>query len=398
MDVRPYEPLATGRTESLFAPDVERCRPHLRERLEGRRVAVIGAAGSIGSAVVQGLLEHGPESLVLFDLNENELAETIRDLRSGAGLRLPADLAALPIGLGSAELRRYFAEAAAFDYVLNLCALKHVRSEKDVYSLMRMVDTNVLFVDEFLRDLPRPCGRFFSVSSDKAVNPANLMGATKMVMEKVLLLRSGRQPFATARFANVAFSRGSLPHAFLLRVEKRQPLAGPLDVRRYFISHEEAGQLCLLACVLGDNGDVFFPKLENLAEKSLPEIAAATLRRLGYEPFECGSESEARARVEELASRRLWPCYFAPSDTTGEKPAEEFHGEDDAVALDRFRTIGVVRQSAADVDAETVERFLAFARDARQRWVAKEDYVRELRRVIPTLHHVELGRSLDAKI
>jgi nucleoside-diphosphate-sugar epimerase len=398
VDVRTFEPLATGRTGSLFAPDLERCRPQLRERLEARRVAVIGAAGSIGSAVVRALLEHAPGALVLFDLDENELVETIRDLRSSAGLALPGELAALPIGLGSAELRRYFAESEPFDYILNLSALKHVRSEKDVFSLMRMIDTNVLFVDGFVADLPRPCGRFFSVSSDKAVNPASLMGATKMVMEKVLLLRSGRQPFSTARFANVAFSRGSLPRGFLARVEKRQPLAAPLDVRRYFISHEEAGQLCLLACVLGGNGDVFFPKLASLIEKSLPEIAGATLRRLGYEPFECGSENEAKARVEELARRGLWPCYFAPSDTTGEKPLEEFHREGEAVDLDRFATIGVVRQSAADLDREAVERFLAFAREARERWVAKEDYVRELRRVVPTLRHVELGRSLDAKI
>jgi FlaA1/EpsC-like NDP-sugar epimerase len=277
--------------------------------------------------------------------------------------------------------------------------MKHVRSEKDVYCLMRMVDTNVLFLDDFLRELPQPAVNVFSVSSDKAVNPANLMGATKMVMEKVLLLRSQRQPFATARFANVAFSNGSLPFGFIMRMQKKQPLAGPGDVKRYFISHDEAGQLCVLSCVLGKNANVFFPKLANLPERTFSEIAANTLKAFGYEPYECSSEDEARSRIDELLPKKKWPCYFTPSDTTGEKPFEEFYGRDDTLDLDRFKAVGIIQQSADAVDRTAVEEFLRFARAAKlNRWIKKEHYVAEFQKVIPTLGHVEKDNVLDGKM
>lgn len=399
MDVSAFEPLATGRRRSLFAPDLEDNHALLLERLAGSRVAVIGAAGSIGSAVVKGLLRYRPRSLVLFDLNENDLVEIVRDLRATPGLRLPDDFAELPIGLGSAELYRFFREQEPCDYVLNLSAMKHVRSEKDVYCLMRMVDTNVLFVDELLGELPRPSTNFLSVSTDKAVNPASLMGATKMVMERVLLLRSARQPFSTARFANVAFSKGSLPLGFLLRVMKRQPIAAPSDVRRYFISHQEAGDLCLLACALGGNGDLFLPKAENLAARSLVEVAAGVLAAFGYEPYECASVEEAKERIADLPDRGKWPCCFSASDTSGEKLVEELHAEDDPLDLARFRAVGVIPQSGRDVDREAVEGFLAFAREAKgAAGITKARYVEELLRVLPTLQHVETGKNLDAKL
>lgn len=397
--VSKFERFATGREQSLFALDIEKNREALLERLQGSRVAVIGAAGAIGSSVVKNILQFNPRSLVLFDLNENELVEIVRDLRSSREFDVPDEFAELPIGLGTTEFYRYFQDAEPFDYILNLSAMKHVRSEKNVYCLMRMVDTNVLFLDDFLERLPQPPRNFFSVSSDKAVNPGNLMGATKMVMEKVLLMRSDRQSSSTARFANVAFSNGSLPAGFLMRIQKQQPLAGPEDVKRYFISHEEAGQLCILGCVLGENANVFFPKLDRLEEKTFLEVAVKTLNELGYEPYRCSSEEEARARMSELVAKQQWPCYFTTSDTTGEKPFEEFYGSEDRLDLARYEGIGVIQQMPNSVDRTVVEAFLEFAREAKLRpSIRKEDYVTELQKVIPTLYHVEKGKILDEKM
>lgn len=388
----------TGRRESLFAPVMERHGAELEDRVRGRRVAVIGAAGSIGAAVARCLSRYALRELVLFDLSENLLVELVRDLRSS-----PApprtDVTSLPVGMGSVEFGRYFAETPPFDYVFNLAAMKHVRSEKDVYCLIRMVDTNVLFVDELLRSLPYRLEKFFSVSSDKAVNPANLMGASKMVMEKVHWLRSAQQPFSTARFANVAFSQGSLLDGFLHRLEKRQPLAAPSDVRRYFISGREAGELSLLSGLLGRNGDVFFSALTaGEHERTFADVARDLLERLGYEPVECDSEAEARERAAELIGAKRWPCFFAPSDTSGEKAFEEFFGPDDRVDFERFPKIGVVNHGDLAFDPDAVEAFLDFARRARTGPVAKSDYVRAFSSVIPSLRHQELHRNLDEKM
>ncbi|MCC6525620.1 MAG: polysaccharide biosynthesis protein [Polyangiaceae bacterium] len=396
----PYEYLATGRSSSLFAEDVREHAAELDREIGGSRVAVVGAAGSIGSSVVRSLLAHRPRALVLVDLSENNLVEIVRELRSDPTIAMPEDFATLPIGLGSLECSRYFRESAPFDFILNLAAMKHVRSEKDVYCLIRMIDTNVLHPHALLRELPQPCRKFFSVSSDKATRPANLMGASKMLMEKVLLMESPRQPFSTARFANVAFSDGSLPHGFLMRIAKHQPIAAPDDVRRYFMSHEEAGQICVLSCVLGENRDVFFPNLaRELGEKTFAAIARDLLRELDYEPVACGSEEEARARASELIPQRKWPCWFFRSDTSGEKPFEEFHTAAEKLDFARFAHIGIVKQSEADVDGRAVADFLRFATAARSDpEIGKADYVRELRRVVPDLDHIETGKNLDQKM
>ena len=394
-----YERLATGRDTSLFAADLAKCGDTLRERLGGARVAVVGAAGSIGSAVVKILTEHNLAALVLFDLSENNLVELVRDLRSIDGLRLPEGFATLPIGMGSVEFARCFAEQAPFDYFLNLAAIKHVRSEKDVYCLVRMVDTNVLFLYDFLQNNPYRFRKAFSVSSDKAANPANLMGATKMAMEYALLAESDRQPFSTARFANVAFSDGSLPYGFLRRIEKRQPLSAPSDVRRYFISHREAGELCIIAAILGENRDVFFPKLQSGSdEKTFAQIAIDLLEHVGYEPCLCSSEEEARQRAAELVPTGKWPCYFFDTDTTGEKAFEEFFVDGEDVDLDRYANLGVIRRQAP-ADPGPARRFLAFAEKAKNdAQVTKADYVRALQTLVPTLRHQETGRNLDQKM
>lgn len=395
-----YEQLATGRARSCFTEAVDARRTELVDAIAGRRVAIIGAAGSIGFSVVKSFLEFKPGALSLIDLSENNLVEVVRELRSTPGMFIPDDFSALPIGLGSPECTRYFAETAPFDYILNLSAIKHVRSEKDIYCLMRMIDTNVTFPSEFIQALPYRFTKFFSVSSDKATNPANLMGASKRVMEKVLLYHSERQPFSSARFANVAFSDGSLPHGFLRRLEKRQPISAPNDVKRYFISHEEAGQICLLSCVLGENREILFPRMEEgLDEKTFSDIAVAFLQRAGFEAVPCDSEDEARVRATELIAKGQWPCYFFKSETTGEKAYEEFYTEDDAVDFNRFPNIGSITLENDPVDHARVEAFMAFARETRQHvGIQKSDYVRAFLEAVPELEHEEKSKSLDQRM
>ena len=347
-----YEELATGRMNSLFAGDVEAHATDLDSAIRGRRIAVVGAAGSIGSALVKRLVGYSPGNLTLVDLSENNLVELVRDLRSGPET-LPPEFRTLSIGLGSPEFARFFSESPPFDFVFNLSAIKHVRGERNAYGIARMVDTNMLFLDEFLGALPYSLERFFSVSSDKATAPASLMGASKFGMEQVLRRHAERHPYSTARFANVAYSDGSLLHGFLRRIEKRQPIAAPQGIRRFFMSHREAGELCLLAGILGLNREVFFPRLvESLHERSLPEIAKATLAKAGFEAVECESEAEAKQRMTECLAEMRWPCFFSPSSTSGEKAFEEFHVASDDVDLSRFQAIGVVRPTSADLDLD----------------------------------------------
>lgn len=391
-----YERLATDRVESIFAKDIGHHDADLRGVVGGSRIAVIGAAGSTGSALVKRFLDYQPDELVLIDLSENNLVELVRDLRSSPGLRLPPRLSTLPIGLGSPELLRFFSDAHPFDHVFNLCALKHVRSERDSYSIARMTDTNVLSLDDFLHSLPYPLQRMFSVSTDKATLPASLMGASKFAMELVLLRNSKRHPYSSARFANVAFSDGSLLHGFLRRVEKRQPIAAPTNIRRFFMSHREAGELCLLAGALGRNRETFFPKLEaGVHEKTFPEIAVALLAKLGYEAVECESEVEAKARASELISEGKWPCHFAPPATSGEKPHEAFHSPSDRVDLTRFEAIGVLSRDPEEVDERRLDAFLSFAREARRRGASKAEYVAAFRDLLGEFNHLETGRNLD---
>lgn len=398
------EELATGRGSSIFVQDIDNNNTLLTERLQDSRIAIIGAAGSIGLAVLKNLLPFAPKSVVLFDLDENGLVEVVRELRSSADIRIPEDFVTLPIGLGSIECIRYFQDTRPFDYILNLSAMKHVRSEKDVYSLMRMIDTNVLFLEDFLSAIPYTCRNVFSVSSDKAVNPANLMGASKMIMEKILLSRSEKQPFSTARIANVAFSHGSLPFGFLMRLQKRQALAAPHDVKRFFLSHQEAGQLCLLSFALADNREVYFPKPSNLVEKIFSEIAIAIVEKIGYEPHICSSEEEARSRTAELISHKKWPCYFTTSNTTGEKPFEEFYTQQDLVDknmidMNQYQHLGVLKQSAHSVERQAIAQFLTFARQAKhEKNITKSAYVQEMQKLLPSLHHVEMDQSLDEKM
>lgn len=385
-----------GRTRSLFAGDIAANGARLKSAIDGARILVVGAAGSIGAAFVKQLAAFAPSALHLVDIDENRLAEVVRDLRSSP-LALPADFRTVTADFSGVEFARFAADHAPFDVFANFSALKHVRAERDIYSLSRMIEVNVAALDRCLaRAATYGFKRVFSVSSDKCVRPANLMGASKNLMEKVLFSRDGGFVATSARFANVAFSAGSLLESFENRLAKNQPLSAPNDVRRYFISHEEAAQLCLLACFLGRDRQVFFPKLSERNDLiGFPDIAAAVLADRGLKPLACGSEDEARGAVPPPAGR--WPCYFAPSDTSGEKPVEEFFRHDDVLDLDSFAAAGIARERPTP--RRTIESFLAAidAIRARPAW-RRDDFVAAFSAAVPELEHVARPRDLDQKM
>lgn len=390
-----------GRTNRLFADDLQRYRDEVNARITGKRILVYGGAGSIGRQVVRQCFSRSPAALHVIDISENNLVELVRDIRSSLGY-IEGETQFLPLTMNGPEARAFLEEQAPYDLVFNLAAMKHVRSEKDAFSLMRMIATNVLDVrDTLARAAAGNAGKYFAVSTDKAKNPANLMGATKRIMEDFLFTDAVDVPVSTARFANVAFSDGSLLHGFTQRLAHRQPLSAPRDVRRYFVTGEESGMLCLAAATVGAHREIFFPALD--AETDLidfAEIARRYLRASGYEPIEMDSEEEARRKVEECASRRQWPCYFFASDTTGEKPFEEFYGPTDDVDWQRFETIGVIRQPPLDTEAR--QRAEAFAEKVEAlrdlgRW-DRRTLVDAIRTACPELDHVETGTFLDGKM
>jgi FlaA1/EpsC-like NDP-sugar epimerase len=387
-----------GRSHSLFAEDVAANGRRLAEAIGGKRLLVVGAAGSVGTSFVKQVARFAPACLHLIDISENGLVEAVRDLRSSPlALALPQDFRTASLDFGGAEFARFAADHRPYDVFVNFAALKHVRAERDVYSLLRMIEVNVANLKSCLdRAAELGFARAFSVSTDKSVRPANLMGATKNLMEQVLFQR-GFAPVATsARFANVAFSAGSLLEGFEQRLRKRQPLAAPTDVRRYIISEVEAGELCLLACFLGEARQVFFPKLRPETDlMSFADIAAAFLRHHGYEPRLCGSEREAIAARD--LPRGQWPCHFAPTDTTGEKQVEEFFRPTDAVDETSFRAAGRTREVPAD--PRVVSEFLDRIQRIRAAPVWKKaDVVEALRAAVPELAHRERDRNLDQKM
>jgi len=389
----------TGRQQSLFAADIEANRQVLADRIDGKSALVIGGAGSIGSSYIRALLQFRPARLFVVDTNENGLTELTRDLRSSEGLNVPATYLTYPINFGDPVFEKILRNEGPFDIVANFAAHKHVRSEKDQYSIEAMVDNNVMKAGRLLDLLLEfPPSHFFCVSTDKAANPVNVMGATKKLMEEVILSYSTRIPITTARFANVAFSNGSLLAGFLERLMKQQPLSAPSDVRRYFVSPEESGQICLLACMLGRSGEIFFPKLEEAGMKRFSDIATALLRTLGYEPKLCATEREARLAVPDPDGPPTWPVYYFPSDTSGEKSFEEFYTEGEALDLDRFQSLGVIKNAPKKDFGDIHVMFQALSAIFAKDTLSKEDIVGLLKDFIPNFEHIETGRSLDGKM
>jgi len=388
-----------GRSQPLFDADLALHEAELSRIVETSRFLVIGGAGTIGQAVTREIFRRKPRVLHVVDISENNTVELVRDLRSTLGY-IDGDFATFALDAGSDIFDAFMASGSGYDYVLNLSALKHVRSEKDPYTLMRMVDVNVFNTDKTMRQAKdKGARKYFCVSTDKAANPVNMMGASKRIMELFLQRRSQELPVSTARFANVAFSDGSLLFGFNRRMEKDQPLAAPSDVRRYFVTPQESGELCLLSCLLGDNRDLFFPKLDqNVNLVTFSDIAVRYLHRLGYEPVECASEDEARARVPELKARRQWPVYFFASDTSGEKDFEEFYTATETLDLNRFGSVGVIK-NGLEPDAGRVENFERRIRQlkARGSW-NRAELIDLFNDTLPEFRHLETGKFLDGRM
>ena len=390
----------TGRDRSLFLPDIETNRSALSKSIHGKTMLVIGGAGSIGSSFIKACLPFRPKSLVVVDLSENGLAELTRDLRSTRGMYVPDDYVPYPIDYASPVFDKMFRARGGFGIVANFSAHKHVRSEKDIWSVEALLRNNVLNARRLLDLLSGlPPEEYFCVSTDKAANPVNIMGASKRIMEDVIFSYSDRFPVKTARFANVAFSNGSLPAGFLNRLAKLQPISAPSDVRRYFVSPEESGQICMLACMLGKNREVYFPKLEEKKMKTFSAIAADFLRENGYEVLECGSDQEAIDRAEDLRhGSKKYPVRFSASDTTGEKTCEEFFTSSEQVDMSQFESLGVVTGREARPVNEIQELFCKLEEAFSRTDTTKAEIVQILKDFLPSFEHEEKGRSLDGKM
>ena len=388
-----------GRDEALFEKDLSSYTEELISSVSKARFLVIGGAGSIGQAVVGEIFKRDPATLHVVDISENNMVELVRDLRSTVGYG-SGDFKTFALDCGSIEFEALMNNEDPYDYVFNLSALKHVRSEKDPYTLMRMIMVNVFNTIKTLR-LSKEMGskNYFCVSTDKAANPVNMMGASKRIMEIFLMRESLTQKIHMARFANVAYSDGSLLHGFNQRFAKNQPLSAPNDVRRYFLTPQESGELCLLSGLLGENRDIFFPKLnEKLHQITFSEIAVRYLLERGYEPYECESEDEARDRAEEFIVKKQWPCYFFKSDTTGEKNFEEFFTDNEDLDMDRFETVGVIKNQP-EFDEAKLDGFVKGIEDLRKKgtWT-KDDIVKLYFGLLPEFIHKETGKDLDQRM
>lgn len=387
----------TGRSQSLFARDLEAYRSAISKEVQHKSVLVIGGAGTIGSSFIKALLLYQPAKLVVVDINENGLTELVRDCRSSTGISLPADFKSYPINFGDPVFKKMFRAEGPFHIVANFAAHKHVRSEKDPFSIEAMIDNNVLKAKELLDLLltSKP-EHFFCVSTDKAANPVNIMGASKKLMEEMILAYSGEMNITTARFANVAFSNGSLLAGFIERMMKRQPLSCPSDVKRYFVSPQESGEICLLACVLGQSGDIFFPKLEEKDLVNFAGIARSFLHHMGLQEEECKTEAEARIQMPEPGSDK-YPVYFFESETTGEKLFEEFFTGEEHIITDKFAALGVIKD-ASRRSKEELNRILADVRKLFEGGADKAAIVELLQLLLPNFQHTETGMNLDQKM
>ncbi len=388
-----------GRNHALFTSDISTHSDILFEIISNSKFLVIGGAGSIGQAVSKEIFKRKPRKLHVVDLNENNLTELVRDIRSSFGY-IDGDFKTFALDIGSIEYDAFIQADGKYDYVLNLSALKHVRSEEDPFTLMRMIDVNIFNTDKSIRQsIENGTKKYFCVSTDKAANPINMMGASKRIMEMFLMRRSLSINISTARFANVAFSDGSLLHGFNQRIEKRQPIAAPNDIKRYFVTPQESGELCLMSCILGENRDIFFPKLsETLHLISFADIAIKYLENKGFEPYLCNTEDEARELIKTLPEQGKWPCVFAKSDTTGEKDFEEFYTDKEVLDMDRFESLGVIKNEP-EYDEKQLNNFEdAIGQLKSSMSWNKKSIVDEFFKMIPKFEYHDNGKYLDGKM
>ena len=388
-----------GRTAPLFEEDIASKTKQIEDRVSSSSFLVLGGAGSIGQAVVKEIFKRNPTKLHVVDISENNLVELVRDIRSSFGY-IKGDFQTFALDIGSSTYDSFIDNDGRFDYVLNLSALKHVRSEKDPFTLMRMIEVNILNTIKTINQaIQKGSKKYFCVSTDKAANPVNMMGASKRIMEKFILKESQKIDISTARFANVAFSDGSLLHSFKQRIDKRQPIVAPTDVKRYFVTPEESGQLCLMSCLFGETRDIFFPKLsEELDLITFSSIAEKYLNHQGYAVHYCSSEKEAREAVTECVVHKKWPCFFTVSDTTGEKSFEEFYMPNEHLDLRTFEKLGIVK-SKTTYDEDKLNHFLTTIETLRMNnsWT-KEEIVLLFFKMLPELEYEDKGKYLDSKM
>lgn len=388
-----------GRNKALFSEDVSGNEIELKRIVSESRFLVLGGAGSIGQAVTKEIFKRNPKKLHVVDISENNMVELVRDIRSSFGY-IEGDFQTFALDIGTVEYDAFIKADGKYDYVLNLSALKHVRSEKDPFTLMRMIEVNILNTDKTIeQSIAAGVKKFFCVSTDKAANPVNMMGASKRIMEMFLMRKSEQIAISTARFANVAFSDGSLLHGFNQRLQKQQPLVAPNDIKRYFVTPQESGELCLMSCIFGENRDIFFPKLsEALHLISFADIAVLYLKQRGYEPHLCENEDEARELAKTLPAQGKWPCLFTSSDTTGEKDFEEFFTENETLDMQRFNNLGIIKNEPLYDPAllshfeERIEEMITSLE-----W-NKDDIVKLFFEMIPDFGHKETGKYLDSKM
>jgi FlaA1/EpsC-like NDP-sugar epimerase len=388
-----------GRNKELFTHDVNSNVNELEHKVSNSSFLILGGAGSIGQAITKEIFKRNPLKLHVVDISENNMVELVRDLRSSYGY-IDGDFQTFALDIGSLEYDAFIDADGQYDYVLNLSALKHVRSEKDPFTLMRMIEVNVFNTEKTINQSIEKCvKKYFCVSTDKAANPANMMGASKRIMEMYLMNLSQQIDISTARFANVAFSDGSLLHGFNQRIQKKQPIVAPNDIKRYFVTPKESGELCLMSCIFGENRDIFFPKLsENLHLISFADIAVKYLAELGFEAYLCETEDEARSLMESLPQQKKWPCLFSSSDTTGEKDFEEFFTENEILDMDRFQNIGIIKNEA-DIEEEKINLFTnAIQKMKEEKKWTKDQIVNLFFQMIPDFGHKETGKYLDSKM
>lgn len=403
----------TFRQESMFLADIEANRERLSQEIQGKSVCVIGGAGSIGSSFIKAVLPFKPSKLIVIDLNENGLAELTRDLRSTYGMYVPDEYRAYTLNFADPIFERIFREEKGFDIVANFSAHKHVRSEKDKYSVQALIENNDIKAKKLLDLLAvYPPKHFFCVSTDKAANPVNIMGASKRIMEDMIMAYTTKFKVTTARFANVAFSNGSLPDGWINRVDKKQPLAAPNDVKRYFVSPEESGQICMLACILGKNGEIFFPKLGEEQMLTFSSICDKFVEAHGMKVDLCETDEEAKLKASQLKNSTLitnsqlytlhsklkYPVVYFKSDTTGEKAYEEFFVPGEKLDMKRFKSLGVIEEVAKrpmnEIDSFFAEMEHIFAKAD----FTKEEVVQAIKKFIPNFEHEEKGKNLDQKM
>ena len=388
-----------GREKELFVDDVQCHARELSYRITNSSFLVLGGAGSIGQAVVKEIFKRSPKKLHVVDISENNLTELVRDIRSSFGY-IDGDFKSYALDIGSVEYDAFIQADGKYDYVLNLSALKHVRSEKDPFTLMRMVDVNIFNTDKTLaQSIKNKTKKYFCVSTDKAANPVNMMGASKRIMEMFVHRKSLEIEVSMARFANVAFSDGSLLHGFNQRIEKQQPIVAPNDVKRYFVTPKESGELCLMSCIFGENRDIFFPKLTpELNLISFADIALKYLQVKGYEPYLCESEDEARRLVKTLPKEGKWPCLFSSSDTTGEKDFEEFFTDAERLDMQSYTNLGLIKNEALFEEEKLNDFEINMKKFQKNLAWTKENIVKEFFKLLPNFDYEDKKKYLDEKM